>query len=91
MYRKSVIYCKESEFGNKISQGTLSFDNKRYICHTCQKNLKRGKIPAQAVANKLYVEDIPEELASLNKLESALISKRLLFKKRCHLQHSSIN
>ena len=38
-------------------------------------------MPCQAVHNKLFVDDVPQCLQSLNCLESALISKRLLFKK----------
>ena len=49
----------------------------------CNKKTKK-KIPCQAVYNKLEISDVPQELKSLNKLEIALISQRLLFKKNSY-------
>ena len=57
-----------------------SFDGKLYICHTCHKKFKKGEIPAQAVSNKLNIFDFPEHLASMNRLEKTIISRRILFK-----------
>ena len=48
---------------------------------TCKKKIQKNKIPCQAVFNKLKISDVPEELKTLNKLEIALISRRLIFKK----------
>ena len=48
---------------------------------TCNKKTKKNKIPCQAVHNKLEILDVPPELRPLNKLEIALISRPLLFKK----------
>ena len=42
---------------------------------------KLTKIPYQAVFNKLEISGVHQELKTLNKLEIALISQRLLFKK----------
>ena len=46
------------------------------------KKTNENKIPCQAVENKLkIISDVPQELKSLNKLQIALISQWLLFKK----------
>jgi len=52
-----------------------------YICYTCDRHITQKKIPCQAVWNKLSLNDLPEEIAILNRLEKVLISKRILFKK----------
>ena len=43
--------------------------------------MKKSQVPCQAVYNKLFVDDIPEEISCLNQLEFFLICKRFLFKK----------
>lgn len=48
---------------------------------TCDKKLKKKVVPCQAVCNKLYICEIPEELIDLRKLEKVIISQRILFKK----------
>ena len=82
-YKKSVTIFKSSEnnFGKHLATNVLSYDNKKYICMTCKKKTQKNKIPCQAVFNKLEISDVPQELKTLNKLEIALISQRLLFKK----------
>ena len=82
-YKKSVAIFKSSEnnFGKHLPRNVLSYDNKKCICMTCKKKTEKNKIPCQAVFNKLEISDVPQELKTLNKLEIALISQRLLFKK----------
>ena len=58
-----------------------SFDKKFYISKTCHIKMKKSQFPYQAVYNKLFVVDIPEEISCLIQLELFLICKRLLFKK----------
>ena len=58
-----------------------SFDEKLYICETCQKHLHKSEIPCQAVCNKMALDPIPEQLKDLKKIEKFLISKTILFKK----------
>ena len=41
----------------------------------------KGKFPCQAVINDMYIDEIPQELASLAKLEQILVSKRIVFQK----------
>ena len=48
---------------------------------TCHSGLKRGRLPAQAKANKLDLDNIPVELSELNPLETRLISLRIPFMK----------
>ena len=59
----------------------LSSDNTEYICLTCDKKAKKGKVPCQAVMNKMAVDEIPADLSCLEKLESILIAQRLIFEK----------
>ena len=52
-----------------------------HICGTCDLYLKKKKIPPHAVCNKLNIQTFPCELKSLNRFESVLISRRMLFNK----------
>ena len=84
MYKKSVkiFNCSKYEEACLImSQNTLSFNGNMYMCTTCHGKLKKNNTPCQAVVNKLHLHDIPPQLKCLNKLETVLISKRILFKK----------
>ena len=58
-----------------------SIDGSIYICHTCHIALKSGKIPAQSKANRMALDEIPDELKDLNNLELHIICKRILFMK----------
>ena len=53
--------------------------NEKYICVTCDKDLKKGKMPVQAVANGLELPEIPPELQGLTRLECRCISLRIPF------------
>ena len=84
LYKKSVRCFSATNYNQavwNIFLDTSSFDGKKYICLTCDRKVKKNIVPCQSVTNKLNVFDIPNELGCLNKLEVALISKRLLFKK----------
>ena len=52
----------------------------RYICITCDRNLLKGLLPCQAVS-KLGIDDLPDKIKLLNRLEKVLIAKQILFKK----------
>ena len=60
-----------------------SVNQEVWICKTCHRTLKRGKMPAQAKGNNLGLadHDIPPELSDLNELETRSISLRILFMK----------
>ena len=53
--------------------------DEEYICTTCDKDLKNGKMPVQAVANGLELPEIPPELQGLTRLECRCISLRIPF------------
>ena len=62
---------------------------KAYICFTCKKHLKQGKIPPMSTANGLgliNLENDPD--LSLSELENNLIAKRILFQKIYQLPRS---
>ena len=69
LYKKSVITCINKKYPCQtyfnIQQ---SFDGKQYICNTCHSKVIKGKLPCQAVVNNMYVDEIPTELSSLEKL-----------------------
>ena len=58
-----------------------SIDGSIYICHTCHATLKLGRIPAQSKANRMALDEIPDELKDLNNLELHIICKQILFMK----------
>ena len=82
LYRKSVlILLKSKYYSQQFFTDTKSFDGKEYICKTCHSKVSKGNLPCQAVYNNLYVDKIPEELSSLEKLEQILIAQRIVFQK----------
>ena len=70
-YKNSHLYCSE----------VISFDGKMYVCKTCDKKLKKNLIPEQSVKNNLGIDDFPPEFQGIRRLETVLISRRILFKK----------
>ena len=52
-----------------------------YICHTCDRYLRNGKMPLEAYRNGLQLQPVPCELETLNILEKHLISKIVPFMK----------
>ena len=85
LYRKSVLIFNKQKYVNcniqNIFTEKLSFDNKEYICKTCHSKVIKGKVPCQAVYNDMFVDDIPTELSTLEKLEQILIAQRIVFEK----------
>ena len=57
----------------------MSYDGSCYICNTYDKVLRNNKMPYQAVANKLSVEDLPKQFQGINRLDRLLPSRRTLF------------
>ena len=60
-------------------------DGTRYICITCLKKLKVGKLPSKSVMNNLQLHDTDEKLRLndliMTELEGSLIAKNLIFQK----------
>ncbi|XP_030849716.1 glutamic acid-rich protein-like [Strongylocentrotus purpuratus] len=52
-----------------------------WICFTCHRKLKAGKVPPEANMNNLQLHEVPEELANLNNLEQHLIALNIPFMK----------
>uniref|UniRef100_UPI00358E7FB6 uncharacterized protein n=1 Tax=Myxine glutinosa TaxID=7769 RepID=UPI00358E7FB6 len=55
--------------------------SKLWICFTGHRKILRGELPAEAVANNLHLEPIPEELQCLNSLEQHLTALHIPFAK----------
>ena len=68
MYRKTVIELKVTKYSKAPDDFTVPYSGtKQWMCKTCDNALKRGKLPAQAKANNLDLEDIPSELAEIGR------------------------
>lgn len=63
-------------------------DNKLWLCHNCNYNLKDGKMPNMCHANGLAISKLPEALRDLNQIELMLIKKKLVFIKVRELKPS---
>ena len=82
LYRRSVIiFCKSKYSCQNSFSVQSSFDGKEYICKTCHLKVKDGKLPCQAVVNNMFIDEIPRELVTLQKLEQILIAQRIVFEK----------
>ena len=89
MYKHSVVFFKPAKYTKvtpelllKIDEHSyVSFDNKQWICKTCDSSLSRNVLPLQAKANGMGLDVVPPELACLNSLELRLISLRIPFMK----------
>ncbi|XP_024116598.1 uncharacterized protein LOC112138269 [Oryzias melastigma] len=75
---KYVHICDEGCINEQCKVPERRTEN---ICHTCHNYLKNGSMPPLAVANKLELFDVPEELSDLNILERHLVAKCLPFAK----------
>ena len=85
LYKKSVKLIDRISFSSSVPKDVFTnvtlFDGTEYICLTCHSKLVKGKIPCQAIYNNLSVDEIPVELAVLEKLEQILIAQRIVFEK----------
>ena len=84
LYHRSVIIFSNERYPSLNSHHLTfvkSFDNKFYVCKTCDSKMIKGKIPCQIVSNKLEIYDLPPSLQNVRRLEKTLIARRLLFKK----------
>ena len=82
LYRKTVFCLNKHKYKiPSLLTNVKSFDGKQYICRTCHSKASQGKVPNQAACNKLAVDEIPQELLVLEKLEQILIAQRIVFEK----------
>lgn len=52
-----------------------------WICYNCHKKVLSCSLPAESVANNLYLDPIAPELSGLNNLEQLLIARHMPFMK----------
>ena len=85
-YKSSVTQCNASLYKSCSREiltlcltGLKSVDNTEWICSTCHSNLKAGKLPTCAKANKMTFPEKPDVLKDLTPLEERLISPRIPF------------
>ncbi len=78
----STASCLRTSCGlSFVLQFYIPVHSRRSGSARCDYTLKRGKMPAQAKANYLVLEDVPAELSDLNSMEIRLISLRIPFMK----------
>ena len=86
LYKQLVKLFHENKYDTTLHENIfdfriLSFDEKEYICITCDSKLIKNKIPCQAVINDLELHELPADFSDIRRLEKVLIAKRILFKK----------
>ena len=83
-YKHSVCLADKIRASNpnavKLLQDITSVNNAEWLCHTCMKHLKSGKVPPLAVVNGMKFPEKPT-FFYLNELECRLIAPRLAFQK----------
>ena len=84
-YKSSVTKCNPNLYKmcsdnilDVCVTGVKRINDTEWICSTCHSNLKDGKLPSCAKANKMTFSDKPEVL-NLTVLEERLISPRIPF------------
>jgi hypothetical protein len=73
--------CSKEILNLCVTTGIKSIDDTEWICSTCHSNLKPGKLPSCAKANKMTFPVKPDVLKNLTRLEERLISPRIPFSK----------
>ena len=80
LYKRSVRLLYAEMYGQMdLFTGVRSVDNREYICRTCHKKVVKGDMPCQAVRNKMELDEIPDVLKTLRKLESVLVAQKIVF------------
>ena len=73
LYRKSVVLLHKHLYDENSMTNLFtdikSLDQNVYIYKMCHLKVSKGKTTCQAVFNDMYVDDLPNELLSLEKLE----------------------
>ena len=59
----------------------MSYDGNYYICNTCDKALRNNRMPCQAVANRLFVEDLQSNFRVLICLKDCLHQEEFYLKR----------
>ena len=79
LYKRSVNWFDPDKYLFEFGEISDIGNSDTFICLTCDRYLKKQKIPPQAVWNKVEVFMVPEVLSNLNRFERVLISRRILF------------
>ena len=66
--------CKSSDPVREL-RGPILAPNCSGVCHTCIASLEKKKLPTLALANGLWVGEIPDELQDLTYAEQLLIAR----------------
>lgn len=80
-FRDGVLKAEQlrkTNLGSTCLTGFKSVNDTEWICHTCHRNLKAGKIPSFAVVNGMGFPEKPPDL-NITELEERLISPRIPF------------
>ena len=89
---EEIVQQKNAELFKKVLDKkhfvNLDGEKNAYICGTCKKSLKNGKVPSMAAANGLTVVPINDKDLNLTELENNLIAKRIMFQKIYQLPKS---
>ena len=72
---------KAAELNAVLDHRKKSLDGLEWVCLTCDRSLKRGKMPCQAKANNLMLVEQPPELKTLTPLELWSVARRIPFMK----------
>ena len=84
VFSKVKIEQANVEIPVNYKQGE-NYEKERYICQTCVRHVRKGKLPPSSVMNGLSLQNTDEELKALNlhltELESSLIAPRIIFEK----------
>ena len=72
----------------KLLQDITSVNNAEWLCHTCMKHLKSGKVPPLAVVNGMKFPEKPTFFTLMNS-SAGLLHPDWLFKKLCKLPGAS--
>ena len=78
---------KKQMLNRKAVKSRKSYDSmdcekkEKYLNAIRNQSVIPRKVPCQAVYNDMFVDDIPTELSTLEKLEQILIAQRIVFEK----------
>jgi hypothetical protein len=75
---KDGVTCKEhlkSSDPHRELKGPILADNCHYICNGCSKSISKNQVPLFALANGLWLGNIPKVLQNLSYAEQLLIAR----------------
>ena len=83
-YKHSVCCAEKTRLTNpsmiKHFQNIISVDNKEWLCQSCNRYLKKNKVPPCAITNGMKFPE-KTDFFDLNELECRLLAPRLALQK----------